>query len=297
MSMAAADNALRPGIAGGLPLPEMGEGQFQRWAALLQERTGMVLPRERKSFLVTSVGLRMRERGYRDFDAYLEFLRSGRAGAVEWAALVDRLTVHETRFFRDPRALAFVARTCLPEWIARVAAGEAVQIWSAGCATGEEAWTLACVVDAGLRAEGLPSYFGVTGSDISLLSLGAARRAVYGARRRADIPARHRDDYCEPSGDGSFRIAARLRRRVCFAQMNLLHAAGEPLPSMDLIYCQNVLIYFDRAWRERIVDGLAARLRPGGVLVLGAGELVGWSRPGLQRTGGPDVLAFRRGRR
>jgi chemotaxis protein methyltransferase CheR/type IV pilus assembly protein PilK len=292
--MAAADESL-PAVWSGLDkLPEMDEEQFDRWVDLLRERTGMCMPRERKSFLVTSVGLRMREVGYEDYDAYRQYLVSGRGGNLEWTTLVDRLTVHETRFFRDAQSVEFVRRDCLPRLMERIRGGEAVQIWSAGCSTGEEAFTLAMILEADLARHGLSGYYGIIGSDISLHSLAAAKQAVYHNRRLMQIPEDLRQRFCEPMGVSRFRMVEELQRRVCFAQSNILDAARAPFAPMDIIYCQNVLIYFDREHRRQILDGLSARLREGGTLVLAPGEVIGWSNPRMERVGGPGVLAFRR---
>lgn len=293
--MATAKASADPAVWSGLqPLPAMSEADFLQWTELLRERTGMHMPKERKSFLATSVGLRMRELGYRDYRSYYEFVTSGLAGNVEWAALVDRLTVNETRFFRDPRSLELVVEQCLPRMAERIRAGGQAHIWSAGCATGEEAFTLAMLADDYFRRCGVPLRYGVTGSDISLHSLATARQALYPKRRYEQIPPELRSRYTEQLPDGKFRIVDSLRWRACFAQFNILHAASAPPRSMDLIYCQNVLIYFDQPTRRKILDGLVQPLREGGVLILGAGEVIGWEHPLMTRTGSLDVLAFQR---
>jgi chemotaxis protein methyltransferase CheR/type IV pilus assembly protein PilK len=284
---------------GALPASEYGKSsmdnrQFRSWAALLEERTGMVLPEERRSFLVTGVGLRMREVGFADFDAYYDYLASGRAGRIEWAALVDHLTVQETRFFRDPKAIRLIEEHFLPQAVARVSAGEAVQVWSAGCATGEEAYTLAMMLDQHLSDAGLPRYYGVTGSDISLQALSIARHGRYSNRRLASVPSDYASLYCQSVSSVRFEMSESLRRRSCFTQLNLLDDVAAALPGMDLVYCQNVLIYFDQARRTRILTNLVDRLRPGGIMILGPGEAMGWSAPGVERIGGPNVLAFKR---
>ena len=106
--MAASENVRFSGSPRPGPLPTMSDGQFRQWAQLLEERTGIVVPPERKSFLATSIALRMREIGYDDFQEYHEFLLAGHHGAVEWAVLLDRLTVHETRFFRHPPSFRLI---------------------------------------------------------------------------------------------------------------------------------------------------------------------------------------------
>jgi len=272
----------------------MDHRQFQIWSALLEERTGMVLPEERRSFLATGVGLRMREIGFADFDAYYDYLASGSAGRIEWAALVDHLTVQETRFFRDPKAVSLIEESFLPHAAERVASGEAVQVWSAGCATGEEAYTLAMMLDRHLEMEGLPRYYGVTGSDISLNALSTARHGRYSNRRAASIPEAYRNRHTQPANALRFEVTEQLRQRACFTHVNLLEDVSAALPPMDLVYCQNVLIYFDQERRSRILANVTDRLRSGGILILGPGEVLGWSPSGLQRIGGPNVLAYRR---
>lgn len=274
-------------------LPDMDDQQFARWVDLLERRTGMAMPPERKSFLVTSVGLRMRELGFEDFDAYYRHLISGVAGNLEWSALVDRLTVHETRFFRDPRAMDYVGEALVPDLVER--GQDALNVWSVGCATGEEAYTLGMVVANALEAYRQPPHFGITATDISLHALGVGRQGVYSLRRLPDIPEADQTRYCEIiPGQRRFRVVRELRRRVGFGQMNVLDVDRAPSLGMDLVFCQNLLIYFDQHRRQAIVDGLARHLRPGGTLILGAGEYRG--RPaGLWRQDrGGDVLAFRR---
>lgn len=276
-------------------LPDMDEQEFARWAALVEARTGMSMPPERKSFLVTSVGLRMREAGFSSHEDYYQYLTSGVFGNVEWTALVDRLTVHETRFFRDPKALDFLREQVFPELLGIREPGDALHIWSAGCSTGEEVYTLAMIVDRFLEQRGERLPYGITGTDISLKSLSDARSGRYGKRRERELPREFAERYLDVIEEGRLQIVQGLRRRVCFAQMNIMDAGQLASRDMDVIYCQNLLIYFDKPRRKAIVEGLVHHLRPGGVLVLGAGELVNWQHPDMQRVRNRwDVLAYRR---
>jgi type IV pilus assembly protein PilK len=281
----------------GLPnsLPEMDGRQFRQWTELLEQRTGMTLPPERKSFLVTSVGLRMREIGCGCYQEYFEILNSGVRGLIEWATLVDRLTVHETRFFRHPSSLQLV-REQAAHVVTQATDQPAVSfhLWSVGCSTGEETYTLAMVVDRCLREYGESSYFSVLGSDISQPSLAVGRTGIYPARRMKDIVPELREEYFKPHGDGRYRVAEALRKRVCFAKLNVLDIEHEPIGEMDVIYCQNVLIYFDRARREAIVNSMVEHLVPGGLLILGSGELVNWKHPLMDKVQSVHTLAYRR---
>ena len=288
--MAVAIGPTSPGMA----LPGMDEELFARWAQLLEQRTGVVVAPARKPFLAGAVRSRMRETGFVDYETYLSHVSAGAAGAVEWTTLVDRLTVHETRFFRHAPSLDLIARRWLPE---RVAAGqERLHAWSVGCASGEEAWSLAMVIDHALAALGHGPTYGITASDVSHAALAAARGAQYPNTRLAEIPLEYRSVYVEMCGEDAFAPIERLRRRVGFARVNLLHATAAPLKRLDLIYCQNVLIYFARERRGELLDGLAGLLEPGGLLVLGAGEVTSFSHPALTRVAAPGTLAYLRNR-
>jgi len=273
----------------------MDDAQFTRWVELVKQRTGMRLPAERKSFLVTSLGLRMREVGYTDYQAYYDYLVSGRQGMVEWATLVDRLTVHETRFFRHEGALNVIRKHCLPGATQDPPAERiAVQAWSAGCATGEEPYTLAMIIDDHLASLGCEYYVGITATDISAGSLAEARRGIYSRHKLKDLDPRLLGKYFTRIDDGNYQVSEQLRKRVCFARMNILDIGHAPLGDMDIIVCQNLLIYFDREERIKILNAVVEHLAPGGVLILGAAEILGWSHPQLQRLKDNDALAFRR---
>lgn len=278
----------------GTALPDMDEAQFRQWTALLEERTGMVLPQQRKSFLVTSLGLRMREIGCGSYQDYFQHLNAGVGGMMEWSVLVDRLTVHETRFFRHPASMELV-RDQVRQKAPDPRSGKiSIQAWSVACATGEEAYTLAMVIDQALRERGQGGYLGVTATDISSPALAIARQGIYGERRMKDIPAELRDEYLQRLEDGRYQVVGALRKRVCCARMNILEAAREPLGKMDIVYCQNLLIYFERARREYIVADMVEHLLPGGILILGSGELVGWKHPLMEKLNCGHTLAYRR---
>jgi chemotaxis protein methyltransferase CheR/type IV pilus assembly protein PilK len=272
-------------------LPEMDEAQFDQWQSLLEHRTGMTLTSERKSFLETNLGIRMREIGCSSFQAYYEKVVSGSGGMVEWATLVDRLTVQETRFFRDPDAFRLVSdyiRTRPREFLKR----RPLEAWSVGCSTGEEPYTLAMLLNESMSQLALPPLFGVTGSDISKPAIEKAHRGLFNARKLIGMDDDFKTRYFHPSERNSVSIVDSIRQRVCFTRLNVLDLKRAPMHGMNIIFCQNLLIYF-RQWRRReIVTRLAERLAPGGLLVLGQGELTDWQPPGLQRVPSENVLAW-----
>ncbi len=270
--------------------------EFRQWVELLEKRTGISLPEKRKSFLLANLNIRMRELGCEKYQDYFRHLLTGRRGAVEWEILVDRLTVHETRFFRDSTALKMLEECYLNNLPASDTAMR-INIWSVGCATGEEPYSLAMFVDQVLNARGVRHYLAITASDISSASLATGRAGSYHRNRLKNLPDEYRETYFQAIDTDHYAVDAGLRDRVCFTRLNLLHLDEATLGMMDIIVCQNVLIYFKREQRRRILDQLLEHLRPGGILVLGAGEITDWQPAELENLGYPGTLAFRRRQR
>ena len=274
-------------------LSPMDKYEFRQWVELLEKRTGISLPEKRKSFLLASLNIRMRELGYEKYQDYFRHLLAGRSGAVEWEILVDRLTVHETRFFRDEAAMKTLEE-CYLNRLASSDTSVGINIWSVGCATGEEPYSLAMFVDQTLTERGIPHYLAVTASDISNASLATGRTGIYHSNRLKNLPDVYRQTYFNAVDEDHYEVNASLRERVCFTRLNLLHLAEATLGMMDIIFCQNVLIYFKRQQRRKILDQLVEHLRPGGILVLGAGEITDWQPDELENLRYPGILAFRR---
>ena len=287
--------AIAPGNWSALAsLPGMDDSEFERWASLLEKRTGVVVPLTRKAFLVTSVRGRMRETARSSFEEYFADLQKIPEGAIEWTTLVDRLTVHETHFFRHPPSLAMIAQDWLPR-VTKDAQETSLHAWSVGCSSGEEAYTLAMVLDRYLSSrEGTKLYFGVTATDVSLPALAVGRAGLYPRQKFEEIPSEYSEQYCELLDADSFRIRESLRKRVGFSQFNLLDAISASMKRLDLIFCQNVLIYFARERRRDLLATLANLLKPGGLLVLGPGEVTNFAHAQLKRIESRNVLAFQR---
>ena len=259
-------------------LPDMDGQQFQQWQALLEQRTGMHLAPERKTFLQTSIGIRMREIACDSYQNYYEFVTTSPNRVVEWATLVDRLTVQETRFFRDPDAMSFV-RNHLLEMAKTAPLDRSFDIWSMGCSSGEEVYSLAMLADECLSDLGFK--FSVTGTDLSTVVLRKARQGKYPIRKLETLPVTYRQRYCIATKNNEYQIISELRNRTCFSQVNALNLDAFPVTGLSIIYCQNLLIYFRRWRRREILNALADRLVEGGVLVTGLGEMVDWQHPNL----------------
>ncbi|MEJ2360596.1 MAG: CheR family methyltransferase [Gammaproteobacteria bacterium] len=274
--------------------PEMGNEQFRQWAVLLESRTGISLPDSRKSFLVTNLHTRMRELGIADYQSYYNMVTDGSRGQIEWENLIDKLTVHETRFFRDMHALDLIREEYLqPLLQQKPIKPYTVNAWSVGCATGEEPYSLAMMMDH-LFAEETDYYYGVTASDVSRAALQTGRKALYHSRRVKNVPSDIAAKYLMPIDDEHVCVVPRLRQKVCFSYLNLLDLASQPVGELDIILCQNVLIYFKHEMRDSILEQLARRLKPNGLLVLGAGEVFSWTHPLLEPVKHEYTQAYRR---
>lgn len=272
----------------------MCEHEFQVWTKLLKDRTGMNLPVQRKSFLVTSLGLRMNEIGCNSYEEYYDMLSSGISGEIEWKFLVDRLTVHETRFFRHKSSLDIVRKYAM-EKVSGKDETVRLQLWSAGCSTGQEAYTLAMVLDQALKSRSGQTYFGIVATDISAPSIKTAKQALYNQRQvEKHVDSLLLDTYFEKQADERFVITKELRNRICFAPMNIMNVSKEAIGEVDIVYCQNLLIYFDREKRFEIVNFMAELLKPGGIMILGSGEILAWKHPQMKLQDYPDSLVYKR---
>ena len=265
--------------------------QFEEWTLLLEQRLGLFIAPERRSFLASGLRACMRETGHGDYRRYYDYMVSAAPHGEQWSSLVDRLTVHETCFFRHQSSMNLVRDVVLP---AAFQDSDSVAAWSVGCATGEEAYSLAMLLDAHCSSSPNGCSYRVIGSDISVPSLRHARAGIYLNRRLGDVSEPLRQRYCQSVSNTRFSITARLRENVEFVPQNLRDVAEAPFGSLNLVFCQNLLIYYDRPRRLQLVDYLAGCLCPQGVLVLGPGELLNWQHPSMERVRFSDTLAYRR---
>ncbi len=227
------------------------------------DRVGAALSTQQRARLEAAIASRI---GHRSEEAYLRYLGSFE-GAAELAELMSVLSVHRTELYRDARQLETLLAKVFPRLLEKRLT---LQVWSAGCATGEEVATLLLLMaEAGAAPESL-----VLGTDVSAGALHVAKGFSYSAESIKPTPVHLRERYFRAE-KGRYELVGRLAARARFAQHNLMDFPY-PLPEggggFDLILCRNVLIYFTESAAEKVLAGLAERLNPGGVLVLGAAE-------------------------
>jgi chemotaxis protein methyltransferase CheR len=249
---------------------------FAALARLVHDRSGIHLRTGKEMLVVSRLTKQMRQLGMTSIGELVEHVRRG--GEAELGELLDAISTNVTEFFRHPRQFAFLAR----EVRRAVAAGERrFRIWSSACSSGEEPYSIAMTV---LHAAGGADVdVRVLATDISTRILRRAAAAEYPAEALEGLPRGFLGSFFEPpTPAGTRRVAPAVRRLVRLRHYNL---SGRPLPlagALDAVFCRNVMIYFDRDLRQRLVDQAARVLRPGGHLVVGQSEsLSGLSHPHL----------------
>ncbi len=255
------------------PLPTLGERDFARLARLVEEETGIRMPPAKRSMLEGRLRRRLKARGMSDFGDYIRFLFEGGGLSSELVSLIDAVTTNKTDFYREPQHFRYLSETVLP-LLAPPGAGHPLKAWSAGCSSGEEAYTLAMVLAE--HQHRTPLFdFRILATDISTRVLDQALEGIYPEDRIEPLPSPWRRKYFLRSRDRAaslVRVAPEIRRHVRFARLNFLDPRWDQVEEMDLVFCRNVLIYFERALQASIVKRLLDQLRPGGYLFLGHSE-------------------------
>ncbi|HEY4119063.1 MAG TPA: protein-glutamate O-methyltransferase CheR [Byssovorax sp.] len=246
-----------------LDLPE-----FRLLRELFNETCGLAFGADSRPLLERRLRERVNALGLSSFGEYHQFLRFHERGRAELEEAIDLVTVNETYFFRE----AYQLRAYRLEILPMLAASEGrISVWSAGCSTGEEVYTIAITTrESGLYTE--PTALRVFGSDISRRCVAAARRGVYGPASFRATSVEMKKRYFVERNDGA-SVAEELRGNCNFGHLNLLDATRALVVGrVDVIFCRNVLIYFDDASRRRVIDMFYDRLLPGGFLLLGHSE-------------------------
>ena len=248
-----------------------------RFALLIRQETGNVVPAARHGFLGDVLDRRARALGLPGPGAYVDQLGGGGLPG-EWERVVSLVTVKESYFFRAPQQFAAIERHVLPRILGARAADEGrnrvIRAWSAACARGEETGTLAILFAESELLRGWE--WEIVGTDLDSEALDTARRGLYGERAVAHVPPAQLGRWFRPRGK-LFQLAPELSRRIAFRPLNLARPpydllGGPRAPAFDLILLRNVLIYFHRPLQRRVVQAVAAGLADEGALFLGASE-------------------------
>jgi chemotaxis protein methyltransferase CheR len=261
--------------------PPLSDAELNAIADLVYRRSGITLHDGKRALITARLQKRLKAGGFRSFSAYLRFVESDASGQ-ELVALLDAIATNHTSFFREPQHFAFLRERIVPEWQAAAGERRPFEIWSAACSTGEEPYSLIITLMEALPAAD-HGRIRVLASDLSTKALSVARAGVYRLDRVQEIPQPLLRKHFERGlgeQEGLARVREQVRAKVTFEQRNLLEEP--PSGSFDVVFCRNVMIYFDRAVQQRVVSMLERRIVPGGYLCISHSEGLSGVSHGLQ---------------
>lgn len=267
--------------------PQLSDRHFRTIAELIEGRVGIKLPPGKRLMLEGRLHKRVRALNYSNLGEYVEHLFEKTKFDSEFTQLIDEVTTNKTDFFREPQHFAFMRDIAVPELLRSSGRrSHDLKIWSAACSTGMEAYTASMVLEDMNRA-GSRFRFRILGTDISTAVLRVAKAAIYARDAIAPVPGNFVSRYFLSSRDESrceVRVVPELRRLTNFMRMNLMDTSYPVDQDVDIIFCRNVLIYFDRERQRKVVEHLISHLRPGGYLMVGHSEsMVHSAVPGLRQ--------------
>lgn len=271
---------------------------FEQLSTVLSGSMGLYFPEENKRDLERGLSRACDAFGFSSVEQLADWTVSGALPREQVERLASYLTIGETYFFRERAAFTVLGETIVPQLVERSESGAAhIRFWSAGCCTGEEAYTIAILVDmlreriGGLNAS-------IFATDINPHFLEKASRGIYGEWSFRGVPSWIRDKYFEQLSPGAFRIHPRIAARVAFSYLNLVEDSYPSLTSginaLDVIFCRNVLMYFHDTTRAAVIRRLWRALRVGGWLIVGASELSQHLYTDFDQRSFGDVIAYQK---
>ncbi len=265
---------------------------FSRLCEFLYRRTGMVFSEAKRYYVERRINERMSATGSQSFNSYFARLRIDAPGEIE--QLVNACTVNETYFYRESHQLRCLTNDLLADRTRRTAPAKALRIWSLPCSTGEEPYSIAIWL-----LQNWPPVdafdIEIVGSDIDTRVLAAARAGIFGRRALMQLPTDVIDKYFVTLGDEQWGLLDHIRGSVSFAPVNLIDAAETAaFGRFDVIFCRNVLIYFDDASRRVAAENLYESLLPGGFLCLGHSESMSRISPLFEVRRYVDAIVYQR---
>lgn len=256
--------------------PVLSDDEFSLFQELILHRTGIHLTDGKKALLESRLMRRLRELGFDSYGAYYRHVTEG-SDPAETQRLLDTVSTHVTQFFREPKHFEFLERHAYPRWreeTQKKRGPRVLRVWSAGCASGEEPYSLAMSL-----LEHFPPESGwaieILATDLAEASLEFARRGVWPLEKAREIPPRHLKAFMlkgYASQEGFMRADPKIRSIVHFQRLNLVDDVYPISGPFDLIVCRNVLIYIHEEFKQRIIKRFVEFLRPDGYLILGHSE-------------------------
>ncbi len=255
---------------------KLSRSDFIRLSKYIYSEYGIKMPETKLIMLQSRLQKRLRELKMYSYKEYIDFVFSKEGQREEIFHMIDSISTNKTDFFREPAHFDFLTKTILPEFISKRYTRGQIKFWSAGCSSGEEPYTLAIVLSEFALQH--PSFnFWIYATDISTRMLKHAVTAIYPEERVKILPLTLKRRYLLKSKDSkqkTVRIVPQLRKKVTFNRLNFMSDTYNLTHNFDVIFCRNVLIYFDRATQEKVISKLCGKLKIGGYFFLGHSESI-----------------------
>jgi chemotaxis protein methyltransferase CheR len=255
---------------------QLTEAEFEKLSRFIYKESGIKMPPIKRIMLQSRLQKRLRDLKMSSFQEYIEYVFSKDGLNNEIIHMLDVVSTNKTDFFREPVHFDFLTDVVLPEFVEQRQSIRTIKVWSAGCSTGEEPYTIAIVL-ADFAEKNRGFDFSIIGTDISTQVLQKAIDAVFKEDRIAIMPLDTKRKYFLKSKDRknpTVKVAPNLRAKVKFGRLNFMDNYYDIADSFDVVFCRNVLIYFDRETQEKVIQKLCTKLRSGGYFFLGHSESI-----------------------
>lgn len=256
----------------------LSDKDFQKISEYITTTYGIQLPSNKKIMLESRLYKRMRKLGIESFKEYTAYVFSDKGKQQELTQMVDEVTTNKTEFFRENTCMEYLIETALPELVSKYGAGfkDTCRIWSSACSSGQEPYTIAMILNE--WADKNPGFkFSVFASDLSTKMLKKGIRAVYQLEEASSVPIELKRKYFKMSSNINEKLARvipELRKFVSFQKLNLMDNNFPFNKKLDIIFCRNVIIYFNQETQEKLINRLSHYLHQGGYLILGKSEVL-----------------------
>jgi chemotaxis protein methyltransferase CheR len=279
------------------PKPALMSGSlFETIRKYIYENAGIYFQDNKKYFLESRLQRRMNCLGIKTFDEYFDLLRFGTGGTAEKRYFYEAITINETFFFRNQPQLDALASTIFPEIInIKNASGKnKIRIWSAACSSGEEAYSIAMIFHDLIKPRNSNFELEVVGTDINTAVVDTANQGIYREYSIRNTPQYYLKKYFR-SNNGSFEVAPEIKKMASFKNMNLYdNSAMRMMVGFDVIFCANVLIYFDQASKIKVISNLYNSLNKGGYLYIGYSETLHGISKAFKLVSFPNTVGYKK---
>jgi chemotaxis protein methyltransferase CheR len=250
--------------------------EFEKLSDFVYSQCGIKMPPIKKTMLETRLRKRLRACGMGSFTEYIDYLFSSRGMNEELIHMIDVVTTNKTDFFREPAQFTYLVQKGLPYLTEELGINH-LKFWSAGCSTGEEPYTIAMVLSDYCEEHPALSSFSILATDISTKVLETASTGIYDSEKVIPVPFEMKKKYLLRSKDRSkdlVKVSHELRQLVSFQRLNFMDDDFGIREKKHIIFCRNVIIYFDKPMQERLLKKLFSLIIPGGYLFLGHSETI-----------------------